>query len=195
MISGNRTVSLDRDILDVAQAFYQELYTDEPVDIALQDKLLNRLDKRLSNSDQLTCEGPVTGPELDASIKKMNLNKSPGPDGLTTEFYRTFWNELADDLCDIYNSATTHEKERMSDSQTTSILRLLFKKGERHFLRNWRPIALLNTDYKILSTTITNRLRPTLPQVIQDHQTCGIPGRTIFDTTLTLRDIIHDIRS
>lgn len=105
LISGNRTVSLDSDILDVAQAFYQELYTDEPVDIAMQDKLLDRLDKRLNNRKKLTCEGPVTRPELDASIKKMNLNKSPGPDGLTTEFYRTFWNELADDLCDIYNSA------------------------------------------------------------------------------------------
>ena len=123
----------------------------------------------------------------------MNLNKSPGPDGLTTEFYWTFWNELADDLCDIYNSA--YEKEQLSDSQTTSILRLLFKKGERHFLQNWRPAVLLNMDYKILSTTIANRLRPTLPQVIEDHQTCEIPGRTIFDTTLTLRDITHDIRS
>ena len=90
LISGNRAVSVDRDILDVAQAFYQELYTDELVNIALQDKLFDPLDKRLSNSEQLTCEGPVTRPELDASIKKMNLNKSPGPDGLTTEFYRTF---------------------------------------------------------------------------------------------------------
>ena len=44
LIFGNRTVSLDRDILDVAQASYQELYTDEPVDIALQDKLLDRLE-------------------------------------------------------------------------------------------------------------------------------------------------------
>ena len=121
------------------------------------------------------------------------MNKSPGPDGLTTEFYRTFWNELADDLVEVYNYA--HLEGNLADSQTKSILRLLFKKGEREYLKNWRPIALLNTDYKILATTIASRLRPTLPQVIQDHQTCGIPGRTIVDTAMTLRDIVHDVNS
>jgi hypothetical protein len=54
---------------------------------------------------------------------------------------------------------------------------------------------MLNTDYKILSTTIANRLRPTLPLVIQQQQTCGIPGRMIFDTTMTLRDLIHDVQT
>jgi hypothetical protein len=183
----------DKDILAVAHAFYQELYTNEPVDTATQDKLLAQLDNRLDEHAKRTCEGPVTRPELDASIKKMHVNKSPGPDGLTTEFYQTFWTELADDLCAVYNYA--HEQEQLPDTQATSILRLLFKKGERQHLKNWRPIALLNTDYKLLATTIANRLKPTLSQVIGEQQTCGIPGRTIFDTTMALRDIVHDVKT
>ena len=123
----------------------------------------------------------------------MHVNKSPGPDGLTTEFYHTFWTELADDLCAVYNYA--HEQEQLPDTQATSILRLLFKKGKRRHLKNWRPIALLNTDYKILSTTIANRLKPTLSQVIGEQQTCGIPGRTIFETTMALRNIVHDVKT
>ena len=189
----NKTVTTDTGILETAHAFYQGLYTEEPVDIGMQNKLLNQIDKHLFNTEKQNCEGPITRQEIDTSIKGMNMNKSPGPDGLTTEFYRSFLNELADDLVEIYNYA--YLEGNLADSQTKSILRLLFKKGEREYLKKWRPIALLNTDYKILATTIANRLRPTLPQVIQDHQTCGIPGRTIFDTAMTLRDIVHDVNS
>ncbi len=124
----HKSVYADKEILEVAQAFYQALYTEEPVDLETQNKLLDQLDNRLDDREKRTCEGPVTRLELDAAIRKMNLNKSPGPDGLTTEFYRTFWKELADDLCKIYNYA--YEEEQLSDSQTKSMLRLLFKKGE-----------------------------------------------------------------
>lgn len=115
--------------------------------------------------------------------------KSPGPDGPTIEFYRTFWKELSVDLCDLYNNAYEH----LSTSQTSSLLRLLFKKGDRRNLKNWRPIALLNTDYKILATTLANRLRPTLQYVIHENQTCGIPGRTIYVSMHTVRDMAYDL--
>ena len=139
----NKTITSDNEILETAHAFYQDLYTDEPVDTEMQDKLLDQLGNRLNNREKQTCEGPVTRLEIDTSIKKMNLNKSPGPDGLTTEFYRTFWNELADNPVEVYNYAYIEGK--LPDSQTKSLLRLLVKKGERQFLKNWRPIALLNT--------------------------------------------------
>lgn len=184
-------IDKDSDILHEAQRFYQTLYNDEPVDRALQDQLLDQLERKLTYADRQSCEGPITRPEIDAAIKKMNVNKAPGADGLTTEFYKTFWRELADDLCEIYNFA--FEGESLANSQRESILRLLFKKGERCNLKNWRPIALLNTDYKILATVMATRLRPTLASVIQEHQSCGIPGRTIFDSVLTLRDIVSDV--
>ena len=81
------------------------------------------LDKRLDDITKRQCDGPITRAELDVSIRKMHLNKSPGPDGLSTEFYQTFWKELAQDLCEVYNYAYT--AEHMSDSQTNSLLRLL----------------------------------------------------------------------
>ena len=82
----------------------------------------------------------------------------------------------------------------MTQSQQESLLRLLYKKQERELLKNWRPISLLNTDYKILATALANRLRVTLPDVIHEDQTCGIPGRRIFDTVLRLRHMAHEAK-
>ena len=70
----------------------------------------------------------------------MHDNKAPGPDGLSTEFYRTFWSLLAEDLVRIFNIG--YDKEQLSESQMSSLLRPLFKKGERDRIENWRPISI-----------------------------------------------------
>ncbi|XP_062913064.1 uncharacterized protein LOC134351020, partial [Mobula hypostoma] len=71
------------------------------------------------------------------------------------------------------------------------IITLIYKqKGEREDIRNWRPISLLNVDYKILSKAIANRVRSALGQVIHPDQTCAVPGRKISDSLALLRDTI-----
>ena len=71
-----------------------------------------------------------------------------------------------------------------------SVTRLIFKKDDPKNLKNWRPISLLNVDYKIVSKDLTNRLLKVLPSVIQEDQTCSIQGRTIFDNLVLLRDTL-----
>jgi hypothetical protein len=79
----------------------------------------------------------------------MKLNKSPGLDGLTVEFYRAFWGKLKNFLTDIYNKS--YNEALMSYSQRSSILSLLFKKGDPLCLDNYRPISLSNFVSKIYS--------------------------------------------
>ena len=70
------------------------------------------------------------------------------------------------------------------------MITLLYKKGPKQLLSNWRPITLLNSDYKIISKVLANRLRSVLTEVIKKDQTCGIPGRTINSNLSLLRDIV-----
>jgi hypothetical protein len=189
LATDNGEATTDAEILEAAREFYKRLYTEEPVDEEIQEWFLSQLDMKLDENTKQQCEGPVTKDELTKAMKRMNLNKSPGPDGLTTEFYQTFWAELADDLVELFN--TNFSSGTMTTSQRESLLRLLFKKDRRNLLTNWRPISLLNTDYKILFTLLASRLRPTLAEVIREDQTCSIPGRTIFDSVIQLRDIAH----
>ncbi|PFX20167.1 Transposon TX1 uncharacterized 149 kDa protein [Stylophora pistillata] len=56
--------------------------------------------------------------------------------------------------------------------------------------RNWRPISLLNVDYKIAFRCITGRLLKVIHSVIKKDQTCGVPGRYIEENVVLLRDLV-----
>ena len=53
-----------------------------------------KLEKTLSEKDKSICDGEITVTECSDAINEMKLNKSPGLDGLSVEFYRTFWDKL-----------------------------------------------------------------------------------------------------
>ena len=82
------------------------------------------------------------------------------------------------------------ETGRLTDSMAGGIIRLLFKKGDRLDVRNYRPITLVNADYKIISKTIARRMAKVLPELISEDQTC-VPGRHISTNIHVLRDVVE----
>ena len=66
----------------------------------------------------------------------------------------------------------------------------LFKKGDRTLLRNWRPVLLLTTEYKILTKALANRIQHVLPLILNSDKTGCIKGRTINGNTRLLNDVI-----
>ena len=136
----------------------------------------------------MVCEGLITEEELREAVKAMVCNKSPGCDGLTTNFYKHFWPILGESLTRVFNYA--FENGYLTVSQRRGIITLLFKKGDRTLLKNWRPVTLLNTDYKILTKALANRLQQVLPLIVNSDQTACIKGRTINDNTRLLNDVI-----
>jgi hypothetical protein len=71
-------------------------------------------------------------------------------------------------MVDSFNEA--YVKNELSMSQRESVLSLIFKKNDREYLTNYRPISLANTDYKILAFTLTNRLQTVLGSIIHSDQ-------------------------
>lgn len=61
---------------------------------------------------------------------------------------------------------------------------------DRRFIRNWRPITLLNTDYKIVTKAIALRLQSCFKSVIHTKQTSFVRGRYIGTNLRTIQDII-----
>ena len=86
----------------------------------------------------------------------MKKNKSPGLDGITTEFYQAFWHILGNILVDVYNDS--YRLGKLSDSQRKAVMSLIFKKGDEDDITNYRPISLTNVDYRILAFTLSERL-------------------------------------
>ena len=83
------------------------------------------------------------------------------------------------------------EKGELSVSQKRGIITLLHKGNDRKQLNNWRPITLLNTDYKIFSKIIATRLKPLMSSIIHHSQKGFIKGRNISEVIRYIDDTIN----
>ena len=80
----------------------------------------------------------------------------------------------------------------LSNSQRQAIITLLEKHGQdRCYLANWRPISLLNVDYKILTKVLANRVKRVLPSIISNCQNGYVRNRSIHDSIRLVQDIIQ----
>ena len=181
------TVSNVDGILRATRRFYRDLYSEDTVDVDAGNRILSAVKCTLSSSESEICEGPLTLEECTAALHQMKPNKSHGLDGLTAEFYRTFWHLLSSDFLEVVVAIS--DLKVMPRSLRTGVIRLIPKKGDKSDLANWRPISLLNLDYKLISKVLANRLRKVLGFVIHPDQTCSIPGRSIHDKWV--RDVIQ----
>ena len=108
--------------------------------------------------------------------------------GSLTEFYETFFDLIWIDLIKSYNAA--FQNGSLSVSQRRGTITLIPKQDENlSELSNWRPISLLNVDYKILTKVLSRRLQTILPQLINSDQTGFVKERYIGQNIRLLRDI------
>ena len=88
----------------------------------------------------------------------MESEKTSGTDGLPAEFYKVFWRDISSILINALNYA--YETGQLSIPQRRGIIKLIPKKdAEPYFIKNWRPLTLLNCDYKIAAKAIAGRLK------------------------------------
>ena len=112
----------------------------------------------LSDHERNVLDGPITISELKSALWSMENSKCPGLDGLPKEFYTTFWSNIQQLLYDNYMYA--FKKGELNDSARRGVLTLIPKKDKNLvILKNWRPLTMLNLDYKILAKTIADRFK------------------------------------
>ncbi len=144
--------------------------------------------KRLSDEDHMLCDRPITESEILQWLKKLNNEKKTGTDGLLAEFYKFFWCDIKGFVMDSFLHAIKTGK--LSIEQKRGVITLLPKKNkDRLFLKYWRPISLLNTDYKIIAKLLANRMKEVLSSIISEDQSGYLKGRYIGQNIRLLQDI------
>lgn len=118
------------------------------------------------------------------SLKKQNKKGSPGTDGYTPDFYLWAWSFLENDMIEVINNCYLYRQ--MSKTMRSAVVTIIPKEGNLKLLKNWRPVSLLNIDYKIISTIITERLKEEIESEISTEQKCAIKGRQISDIHLNI---------
>ncbi len=177
-------------ILDRQAKFYENLYAEKENknDREIEQYLENVNTPKLDDNEKEGCEGLITEEECSKVIKTFKKGKTPGNDGITIEFYCKFWHLINKTLIDSFN--TSFALGELSETQKRGIITLLDKGKDRTLLKNWRPITLLNVDYKILSKTIAERIKIHLPKLINHNQVGYVKGRNIVDNIRTVSDLM-----
>ena len=173
------------------EQFYSELYSANAESSNVSYSFLHKPEiPKLTTEKKNICEGKLSVKECFDCLQSFENNKSPGNDGLTAEFYKTFWNSLGGLLVDSLNCA--YDLGELSNSQKQAIIKLIKKKEkDKRKICNWRPISLINVDAKIGSKAIATRLQRVLPDIIHHNQNAYVKGRTILDAVRTIDDIFE----
>ena len=108
--------------------------------------------------------------------------KSAGPDSLPNEFYKCFASLIAHPLTEVYNEALG--AEHLPDCMKKGSISVLYKKKDREDMRNYRPITLLNCDYKVLTRLLCRRMKEVMHEIVSPHNTGFTPGRFIGENSV-----------
>ena len=141
--------------------------------------------KRVNKSTSDICGQTITDTEIVAIMRDLPTGKSAGPDRIPNMFYKTFAGRLAPMLARLFNHG--RDTKKFPADFTEGIVTLLYKKGVRSEVRNYRPITLLNSDYKLLTRTLAQRMLKLVPEFVSKMQIGFVPNTIIMETTVFLK--------
>lgn len=120
---------------------------------------------------------------------KLNPNKAPGPDGLTSGFFKGAWETVGEEaVISIQHFFATSFLPLATNS---TILSLVPKFPGAVKISDFRPIACLNTVYKVISRLLVSRLKPILKDLILPCQTAFVKDRLLVENTVLASELIH----
>ena len=188
------SVITDQDeLLNEQVLYYKSLYqVDDSVEPLLYEPFKQDINMpKLNEEERSGCEGELIINECFDALMGMQTNKSPGYDGLTVEFYKFFWPTIKHLVIDSLNEG--FKSGQLASSQRKGIITLLHKGKDltREELTNWRPITLINVDYKIATKVLAKRLQHIFPSIIDSDQTGYIKGRYIGENVRLIEDVLR----
>ena len=188
MTTEGNVITGSKEILQEVEKQYEILFRSEPISAEMLRLFLEQEGfPKLSDEDKNLLEHPFSKKEVKEAIHSFDGKKTPVGDGLPVELYWAHADVIALILTHLFNNYG----ECMLPSSYAGVLTLLYKgKGERCLRENWRPLTMMNLDYKIYAKCISRRLQKIIGKLVHFDQTCSVPGRKIQDSILHVLNVI-----
>ncbi|GJZ14187.1 RNA-directed DNA polymerase, eukaryota, reverse transcriptase zinc-binding domain protein [Tanacetum coccineum] len=142
------------------------------------------------NSDQVAdLECQVSKEEIKRAVWDCGIDKSPGPDGFTFGFYRRYWNLIENDVVDAM-TCFFHQGSFPKDGNSSFVI-LIPKTPNANMVKDYRPISLIGSMYKIISKILTNRLVVVLGDLVNEIQSTFVADKQILDGPFILNELVQ----
>lgn len=142
----------------------------------------------LSREQANTLDSMVTNEEIKQAVWDCGVNKAPGPDGFTVEFFKKLWDLVHVDL--FASIKHFFEKGKMPSGCNSSFIALIPKVKNPRFLNEFRPISLIGFHYKVIGKLLANRLANVINDLISQEQSAFVLGRQILDGPMILNEVV-----
>ena len=166
------------------------------------DKILSNLRARLPAASKQKLREQITEEEVRYAIRKTNTDKAPGLDGIPIELWKSLDDQFMSDKsnpkrkCNIIWCLTKVFQDVKANGidqdakLNEGCISPIYKKKDPDNIANYRPITLLNTDYKIYTKAISLRLADAAPDIIHPDQAGFLKKRSIFDQVKTSKLVV-----
>jgi len=125
-------------------------------------------------------------------VRQLKAGKVPGPDGFTSNFFHNFWDLIKMEVWQVVEESRSLRWMFLWVNAT--FIALIPMVDQPNKPDKYKPIALCNIIYKIVSKIIASRLKLLLPLIISPEQSGYVEGRQITDGIILTHEIIHSLK-
>ena len=123
----------------------------------------------------------------------MQNGKATGSDGFNVDFFKACWNIVKQDILQVVEDS--RKNKTILKALNTTFITLIPKQDLAQTPDRFRPIALCNVVYNIISKVVANRLRPLLPSLVSGEQSGYVEGRKILNNIIQAHEVVHFLTS
>ena len=135
----------------------------------------------------------MTEEEVNEVIKEMKNGKAGGPDGFNVYFFKACSDIVKHDILDVVEDS--RKNKTILKALNTYFVSLIPKQDNAITPDKFRPIALCNVVYKIISKIISNKIKPLLPTLMSEEKMGYVEGRKILNNIIQAHEVVHSLKS